>query len=230
MRTLLWLLAAAPLAFAQLDNDTITVTATRQANVAPDQAVVAVTVNAPATVALDDILALLGSAGITVSDLSGIGSTTGILVPAGNPVSTQWFFTKAIGLTRLNAVLAALGSAAQAGTAKMPPIAISYYVQSSATSDAQRAAYPCVLPSLLSDAQRQAQNIASAAGVRVGSIVAMADSGGLLQGVIGIPTVASWIGDFSQLVGSSFYSVNSFLFQSVSPPPCTMTVQFRIVR
>ena len=212
---ILCVLLSAPVAFAQLDNDTITVTASRQASLPADQALVGVTVSAPPEVPLEDVLALIGPAGFNMANLTGTYSL----------VATQWSFSRAVSFDRVSSTLAALAAARDAGAQKDPRIDIAYYLQGAQVSDQVRAAHPCVFPSLLSDAQRQAQNIAAAAGVRVGSIVAMSDSGGV-QGVIGYVLPAVRLGDFSQWFSPS---LGSFLLGS-APPTCVITVQFRLVR
>ena len=63
-----------PLAFGQLDSNSITVTASRNASLQPDQAVFAVSVQSGISASLDDVLAALQGSGITAANLSSVSS------------------------------------------------------------------------------------------------------------------------------------------------------------
>src|SRR5260370_9045761 len=68
-------LAIIPLAFGQLDSNSITVTASR--NIAPgqpDQTVLSVQVSSGLDTSLDDVLGALQGSGITVANFSGLNS------------------------------------------------------------------------------------------------------------------------------------------------------------
>jgi hypothetical protein len=77
------------------------------------------------------------------------------------------------------------------------------YNPSQATVDAAR---QNVLPLLLEDSRKLAQSLAAASGVKVGAIRSISDSGGATGGysfgsiLLGVPTIAARIGDFSGLV------------------------------
>jgi hypothetical protein len=80
------------------------------------------------------------------------------------------------------------------------------------------------LTTLVSDARRQAEALASAAGMRLGGIVTLSDQTGDFGGMIGIPSANAppyfKVGDFDDLRAH------------VSPAPrrpCVMAVQFRLL-
>ena len=72
MRTL-WVgvvfLAASSAVFGQLDDNTLTITASRTMDVQPDQVIVGVYVNAPFDNTVDDILGALQGSGVTSANL-----------------------------------------------------------------------------------------------------------------------------------------------------------------
>src|SRR2546425_109559 len=74
--TLLLLLVGSAL-FGQVSTDrTITVTANRNASVAPDLAVFEVTILSPTDASRDDVLAALQGSGITVANFASVYTTT----------------------------------------------------------------------------------------------------------------------------------------------------------
>src|ERR1044071_8163077 len=73
MRLLVLLLGAVPL-FAQLDDNTLTVTATRNVTLAPDHASIFANVFTPSSSGLDEAVAALQGSGFAASDLSSVSS------------------------------------------------------------------------------------------------------------------------------------------------------------
>ena len=67
----LWSCAAA---FAQILPNSITVTASNNVNLQPDQAIFSVTVQSDLSVGLDDVVAAVQSAGITAANLAGVST------------------------------------------------------------------------------------------------------------------------------------------------------------
>jgi hypothetical protein len=94
----------------------------------------------------------------------------------------------------------------------------------------------CAYPSLMSDAQAQAQRMASAAGFKVGALVSISDQATVAPtGTFAFLNVLI-SGDFSQTVVNPFLPVSglaNLLLGSVAaqaPTTCTMTVQFQLVQ
>jgi hypothetical protein len=65
----------------QILPNSITVTASNNVNLQPDQAVFSVTVGSGLDTGLDDVLAAVQSAGITAANLSSVGATYSLLNP-----------------------------------------------------------------------------------------------------------------------------------------------------
>ena len=143
----------------------------------PPQLSVFVTLMAPVNVGLDQVLATLSEAGITASELSDVYSVYNPLT--AGLVAWQWRFTRIIGFDKLQATQTALRGI----KAKLAPVMgnppLTYQVSSYANAPVQSCSYS----SLLSDARRQADTIAAAAGLRAGSILSLSDGSSMDGGV-----------------------------------------------
>ncbi len=223
MRASLLFLAAATLAFAQLDNDTITVTASRPAILQPDQVLVAVTVDSAPTASLDDVLALLTGSGVTAANLNSAYS-----YPLGLPAiqSSHWTFFLNLPWSKLTGTLAALARA-QHGVDQNSGFTLSYSVLSAQTSQELQDSQSCAFPALVSDARRQAQAMAAVAGVSVGPIVALFQGSGPQ---VATPAFAYLAGDFSTVLPARLGLVSYPIASPPVPSTCTLTVQFKLAR
>src|ERR1039457_2549508 len=91
------LVMSASLAFGQIDSNAVTVTASRNANLQPDQVLFGVGVTSGLNVSLDDVVAALAGSGITVANFSSVipepasAATTGSGITVANfsSVSSQ---------------------------------------------------------------------------------------------------------------------------------------------
>src|ERR1700733_9332450 len=106
------LLSFCPLAFGQLDSNSITVSVSQNASLQPDQAIFAVSVQSSITTGFDDVLAALQGSGITTANFSGwstqqgtVGATT---LPGGQlpPVMLVWTFSLPVPLANTKATVA----------------------------------------------------------------------------------------------------------------------------
>ncbi len=232
MRVFCLLLVAASLAVAQLDDNTITVTASRSVNVQPDQVLILVSVQAAPTATLDDVLALLPGTGVSVANLNSVSSPTlqvpsGPLAPGGQ--LTNWSFTLAVPFEKLKDTLAALSRAQQAlaGNSAGPPAAsnLTYYLETLQVSQELQNSQQCAYPALVSDARRQAQTLAGLAGGTLGPILALSQGAGAVPAYVYDPLTRQ--GDFSQILGIISYS--GFLLGTPVPAAtCSLTVQFKL--
>jgi hypothetical protein len=222
MRMLATLLLTAGLALAQLDTDTITIVARSPAtSVPPGSISVSLSVRPADGTSLDDVLAVVSGVGLTERDLIGVDApTVNACFQFGTTCTPtpSWRFQFTAPLASLKDTLGKLG---RIGGGKSG-ISVSYSVNSTDTSTAPDCAYP----TLVSQARRYAENVATAAGVRVGRVVALADSP--LVGSNAIPTLAYRSGDFSQLYTGVFLA-------AVQPTPifqtsCGVAVQFQLLR
>jgi len=219
MRLILFLIPV--LAFAQLDDNTITVSASRPTAVQPDQAVIGITVDTGTDVTLDDVLGTLKDVGVTAANLTYVDQLQGVLSPVGNN-PLEWQFTLPTPLANLNGTLATLLKIQQNTASGRAPSPVSYSVQGTQVSPAAQAANSCPYPALLSDAQKQAQALAQVAGGTLGAIVAISD-----QPLGGDTIPAERVGDFAVL---SFSTLAFVAPASPSPSPtCSLTVQFKLV-
>lgn len=213
---------AGGLAFAQSDTNTLTITASRNVSAVPDQVVFDVSLNTGLSATLDEVVRQLADTGIMAASLTSVFSF-GDSVDWSFELVTQFSKMKdaVAGLSRLKSKLG-------------PGLAFSVATQRT-SSDAQSQA--CPLTSLVSDARREAERIASAAGVRLGGIVGLSD-----RSDIAVPTAVSRIGDFSSLATIydpftgipnlySGYDLSRFLLVPAPAPPsdCSMVVQFRLL-
>lgn len=220
-RQFMLLLAAAGTAIAQTDTNTITITASRNVSVAPDQAVYQVSVTTDSSAGLSDAVALVADVGIKAADLSYTSSYGTTVI---------WEFERVVPFSSMkdtNLTLAKL--AKQVGSQPGVP-SISYSVASVRTSQAAQS-QACQLSALVSDARREAERLATAAGVHVGTIVGLSDRPELDAPIIG----AQFVSSLSVLVpsgGIRYDPLTSFVGTFLSPPqqtPCSIVVQFRLL-
>lgn len=193
------------LVFAQTPPNSVTVTASRNTNLAPDQALVSVTVTTPVSASMDDAVAVLQGTGITAADFSGVST---MQVVSGHESATQlaWSFLVPTDLTSLKAEFATLTTLQQTVAAKKNGMSVSFSVQGTQVSQKAAQSQTCSLSDLMSDARTQAAKLASAASMTVGQVLAV--SGGTVTNAAGAG-------------GNAFSSV-------VSMPVCTLTVKFAL--
>jgi len=201
------LLVACASAFGQLQTDTITITATRQVSLLPDQIVFNVQVVAPESAGLDDVVAQVAGVGISAANLTGVSSY-------GND-GFAWNFTLAVPISQASATTASLVQLAQQSKQ-----AVTFYVQGTQVSQALQQSQPCSQTSLISDAQSHAQSLAAAAGFTVGPVLAVSD-GSLAPAVP--QAVAGQL--FAVLLGTP-----SFFVAPPQPITCTAVVKFQLLR
>lgn len=213
MRSLILVFAAAIAAAAQTAPNVVSITASRQLNVQPDQVSVSITVTTDPGGTIDAALALLQGTNITAADLSNVSTA----FTAGSAPQLQWVFTRTVSISDMTGLIAAV----------KPGPTVSVLVSGAGTSAAAGAAQPCPYPALINDARAQAAKLASAAGVTVGQIVSISQGNAL----VAIPTFAYRTGDFSVISGvlgfTGFFVANPFPPTS-APTTCALTVQFKL--
>ena len=221
MRRLLLWLACTPLAFAQLDSNTLTIVATRTADLKPDQIQVSVDVTISQDFTLDAALAAVPGVGITIDDFVAVQSFSGS--------QNTWYFQLLVPFSKLTTTISALRAAQQ----KTPKQAdISFQIGGPQFSNELLAAQRCQYGALLWDAQVQARKWASAAGVNLDEIVGLSDgsnvapSGYFAGSVLTAISLTSYF-SAGPVGGIPLASFSNFQW-TPSPPSCTITVQFRI--
>jgi Protein of unknown function (DUF541) len=159
---------------AQVTQGSVTVTATRTATVTLDQITFGVNVTTPVTATRDEVVAALQGASIAAANFAGVYSST---IYPNTPDNTQqtvlvWTFGLIVPLPDLKSTVSQLSSVQKAVAEKNNGFSVSFGVGSASASN--QAAQPCPLTDLISDARTQAQKLASASGLTIGSILAMA--------------------------------------------------------
>jgi uncharacterized protein YggE len=191
---------------ATANSNSVTVTAYRTTNVAPDEVVFSVEVNTPPGDTLDDAVNALQGSGITSANFSQVSSVQ-IYDPATSSASAQslaWYFSLTTPLSGLKATIGLLSAVQQSNGAKNNGISISFSVSGTAVSAQAQQAQQCAQTDLLSDAKAQAQKLAAAAGKGLGAVLAMSGS-------------TTTVTQSSGVVSSA-----------VSTPGCTLTVKFQL--
>src|ERR1700681_4242672 len=106
------LILSAPAAFAQLDANSVIVTASRSLTQQPDQVLFGVTVQSGLSTSLDDVVAALQGSGITAANFSGVSTSPVILLlPAPQPnvaPALQWNFALPAPLAKIKDTIATL--------------------------------------------------------------------------------------------------------------------------
>jgi hypothetical protein len=161
--------------FAQLPNS-VTVNAS-QSEGQPDSAVFSVAVTSGYNQTLENIVDAISSLGITAANLTGIALPNTVLNPFGTlprsgPPQEQWTFQLVVPFTQMKATSAALGALQQSFAQSTSGLTLSWSVSSIQTSAAT-----CNFGSLAVQASAQAQQIATAASVKLGAIGSLSVSG-----------------------------------------------------
>lgn len=214
MRRLVLLLAAAVAAFAQALPNVVTITASRQLNVQPDQVTVSITVTTDAGQTIDAALAALQGTNITAADLSSVSMTSG----AGGTPQLQWVFNRTVSISEMTALVAAVN----------PSGNVSVFVSGSGTSASAAAAQQCPYPALINDARAQAAKVAAAARVTVGQIVSISQANTPANIV---NPFAYRVGDFTSIsssLGFVSFLVTAPLPVTSGPTTCALAVQFKL--
>jgi hypothetical protein len=233
MRAILLLFAFEASAFGQLDNNVITVTASRNVNTPVDQAALVAYATADFNMTLDDVVAALKSTGITAANLSFVGPSQSDTFAAGFPTTagvaadstTEWGFALQIPFSALTQTLSAFASVQTSLAKSAGSMTLDYYVQG-AQSSPQAAANSCPYPAVFADARAQAERVATAAGLALGPVVAMTD-GSQSIGLQSIAGTAAGIPTTIYLLGTSFSGAVQGIMSGLTPN-CALVVQFKL--
>jgi hypothetical protein len=181
----------------------------------------AVSVQSGLNTSLDDVVAALQGSGITAANFVGLSLSPSLLY-VGMPVipSTivappmQWVFSLPAPLTKIKDTIAMLTALQQSIAKQNTGLMLSFNVQGTQVSTQAQQSHVCPTSDLLADATTQAQKLASAAGLSLGSVLAMA-GGTSVSGSVGTSV--------------SIAAVLSFA-PPVLPSVCSMTVKFALLR
>jgi hypothetical protein len=197
----------AAVAFGQVTPNSVTVTASRNGNVQPDQIVFGIAVNSGLDATRDDIVAALQGSGITLANFSSVNT---IQLSSAGQASTAlvWSFGLAAPLANMKSTIASLTALQQSLAQKKGGPTLAFSVQGTQVSQQLQQSQACAQSDLISDARALAQKMASAAGVSLGSILAMSTS---------TSTTAP---------GTDLLGLNRYNFSG--SPGCSLTVKFAL--
>ncbi len=221
-RTVIFLpLLFCPAAFGQLDSNSITVSASNNATLQPDQALFSVSVQSSVNTGLDDVLTALQGSGITAANLSGVNTQgqgiaiIGTLPPTLAPTVT-WSFTLPSPLANIKATVASLTTVQQNIGKLNNGLMMSFNIVGTQVSQQLVQSQTCSLSGLITAATVQAQNLAAASGLTLGAILALSSS--TSNFVLTPANIVSGLGYVSTIPGSA------------TPPPCAISVKFNVTR
>jgi uncharacterized protein YggE len=167
------------LAFGQLDSNSITVSASNTDNLQPDQAIFSVSVQAGATTSFDDVLAALQGSGITAANLSGVNTAQQTVSCVGTPSTSlmlQWVFSLPVPLANTKATVTTLTTLQQNIAKQNSGLMLVFSISGTEISQQLAQSQACSLSALITSATTQAQTLAAAGGLTLGSILAMSGS------------------------------------------------------
>ena len=215
------LILSLPGAFAQLDSNSVIVSATRSMTQQPDQVLFGVTVQSGLNTSLDDVVTALQGSGITAANLSAVSTAPAyVLVGTGGPQPPtvtpmlQWTFALPAPLAKIKDTIATLTGLQQRIAQQTNGLTLSFSVQGTQVSAQLQQSQVCPTSDLLADATAQAQKLAGAAGLSLGGVLSM--SGGA--------SVPSNVGSAVAIVGALIFT------PPVLPSVCSMTVKFALPR
>ncbi len=207
------------LAFGQIGSDSITVSASNNTSLQPDQAVFGITVQSGVSTGLDDVLAALQGSGITIANFSGV-TTLGQFVlsigsvPPTSPLTLAWTFSLPVPLTNTKTTVASLTTLEQNIAKQNNGLTLSFSIVGTQVSQQLAQSQTCSLSGLIATATTEAQSLASAANLTVGRILALSSSTST-----GVSNTGAIVGVFGSV---------SFATISAAPPPCAITVRFAL--
>jgi hypothetical protein len=202
---------------------TISIAAVRTASLPQDSVAVTLDVRSPLSASLADVTSALSRAGLAGATLTGVTTDSAFQVPPNAQRYFQWTFTQTVPLSKLAEALKLTANAQQtiAGAAGRG-LDLAYRIDG--VRPAPQTVASCRQADLIADAKTQAQRIANAAGVSLGSIVSISGNAQPANGYA--------VGGYAYFgFPSTFRPV---IFELSSPAavqasnPCAAVVQFQL--
>jgi hypothetical protein len=194
------------IALGQLDSNSVTVTASRNAPLQPDQAFFIVSINSNLNATLNDVLAAVQPAGLTFTNFSGLGSAV-VFTQVGNRSQSQvqsvWNFTLLTPLAGIKSTLAVLSALQKSAPMANNVLSVTYSLQGTQVSPQLQQSQVCDVAGLINDARLNAQDLAASGGRVLGGMLALASS--------------------------SVTAVSAPLYATPPSDPCTATVEFALL-
>jgi len=215
------LILSLPGAFAQLDSNSVIVSAARGMTQQIDQVLFGVTVQSGLNTGLDDVVAALQGSGITAANFSAVSTAPAyVLIGTGGPQPPTvtpmllWTFALPAPLAKIKDTIATLTALQQRIAQQTNGLTLSFNVQGTQVSAQLQQSQVCPTSDLLADATAQAQKLAGAAGLSLGAVLAMSSG-------TSVPGNA----------GSAVAIAGALIFAPpVLPSVCSMTVKFALLR
>ena len=226
MRRVFWIasiLAAAPVAYGQLESDTLLVRASRSIRPSPDLMLFQLQLLSNVNTGFEDVVAALPGLGITPANLVDLQSHAG-------ESTASWILYLFVPFDKLKATAATLRRLQQTVSHNPNGMMLSFGVPESRVSSESKRSQTCSLPDLVADARQQADRVAAAAGLMAGPILAMSD-GNSTESSSPAPTI-----ELFRLVDPTTGRVNyptdpTILIRGVPDPfDCTAEITFRLLR
>jgi hypothetical protein len=216
------LILSVPAAFAQLDSNSVTVSATRSMSQQPDQVLFAVNVQSGLNTSLDDVVGALQGSGITAANFSGVSMGPNLIFAVVGPQPAppimasplQWIFSLPVPLAKIKDTIAMLTALQQSIAKQNNGLMLSFSVQGTQVSAQSQQSHVCPTSDLLADARAQAQKLADAAGLNLGSVLAMSSG----------TSASGYVGSAVSIAGALVFA------PPVLPSVCAMTVKFALLR
>jgi hypothetical protein len=175
-RGIIYFVLCAGLAYGQTAPNSITVTASRSSSVQPDQMTFSINVMSPLSATQSDVLSAVQSVGLTAANFSSVSTVQQYSVGQTQTTSLQWTFNLIAPIASMKSTLATLAGLQIAVAQQKNGMSVTTSVLGTQVSSQAQQAQPCPLPDLIADARAQAQKIASAPSMTVGSILAVSTS------------------------------------------------------
>jgi hypothetical protein len=196
----LWLVFCS-VAFGQLESNSITVSASNNASLQADQADFSIVVQSSLTTSLDNVLTALQGSGITAANLSNVDTIQQYANGSTSSLALLWTFSLPVPLMNTKTIIASLTTLQQTIGAQNSGLTLSFAIAGTQVSPQLAQSQPCSFSSLITSATTQAQSLAAAGGLTLGSITALASS-------------------TSNVVANPY----------ATAPPCAITVTFSLAR
>jgi hypothetical protein len=180
-----------------------------------------VTVETALTAGPDDVFAAVAGAGITANQLINVSSSSNAL---------DWTFQVTIPLENVQSTISALDQLQRMLRQNNSGPQLYYSNSGTRTSPDAQAAAPCPFAELVADARKQAQQLASGAGLFLGPIVGVAQGYGAVPQLLPSPAIATPAFVFlSGTFSGGLSGALAYIGAAVAPNSCALTVKFTLL-
>jgi hypothetical protein len=224
MRSVFWIaLLAAPVAYCQLESDTLLIRASRSVRPPPDLVLFQLQLLSNPNTGFEDVVAALPGLGITPANLIDLQSHAGESI-------ASWIMYLAVPFDQLKTTAATIVRLRQTISQNPNGMMLLFTALGSQVSSESKLLQTCSMPDLVADARLQADRVAAAAGLVAGPILAMSD------GNSGEPSPAAATIELIPLTdpvtGEELYPTVPTILSRAVPDPldCTVEIKFRLLR